>query len=186
MRTMTTSTLTIFAIAEMDHGTFIDTLGDLFEHAPWVAEAAWAVRPFATEDALHRAMMEAVRAAPLPRQIAFLRGHPELAGKEAQAGTMTGHSTFEQRGLDSLSHAQVVELRELNAAYAQRHGFPFIIAVLGHTRAGIFDALRMRIHRDTDTEREEALRQIGLITRRRLAALFRAPESDRSPLGATT
>jgi len=181
-----TSNLTLAAVTAMDHDTFVDTLGDLFEHAPWVAEAAWAVRPFATEEALHRAMMDAVRAAPLPKQLAFLRGHPELAGKEAQAGTMTGHSTFEQRGLDSLSHEQFVELRGLNAAYAQRHGFPFIIAVLGHTRAGIFDALRMRIHRDSDAEREEALRQIGLITRRRLAALFRVPESDRSPLKATT
>jgi len=181
---MTTSTLTISAVADMDRDVFIDTLGDLFEHAPWVAEAAWAVRPFATEDALHRSMLEAVRAAPLPRQIAFLRGHPELAGKEAQAGTMTGHSTFEQRGLDALAHEQVAELRSLNAAYAQRHGFPFIISVLGHTRAGIFDALRMRIHRDTDTEREEALRQIGLITRRRLAALFRAAQPE--PSQATT
>jgi 2-oxo-4-hydroxy-4-carboxy-5-ureidoimidazoline decarboxylase len=131
-------------------------------------------------------MMDAVHAAPLPKQLAFLRGHPELAGKEAQAGTMTGHSTFEQRGLDSLTHEQFMELRGLNAAYAQRHGFPFIIAVLGHTRPGIFDALRMRVLRDTDAEREEALRQIGLITRRRLDALFRASETPSTLQKATS
>ena len=32
-----------------------------FEHSPWVAERAAAKRPFASVDALHRAMADAVR-----------------------------------------------------------------------------------------------------------------------------
>ncbi len=158
----------------MDHAAFMAAFGGLFEHSPWVAEAAWPLRPFASEAALHDAMMGAVRAAPEEQQIAFLNLHPELAGKEAEAGTLTGHSTFEQRGagLDVLTHDELVELRRLNAVYAQRHGFPFIIAVLGHTRPQIFEALRVRATRDTAREVNEALNQIAQITRRRLHALF--------------
>ena len=161
-------------IAAMDHDAFVAAFGDLFEHSPWVAEAAWPRRPFASENALHDAMMASVRAAPLVQQIAFLNGHPELAGKEAQACTMTGHSTFEQQGagLNALSHDELLELRRLNAVYLQRHGFPFIIAVLGHTKAQIFEALRTRAGHETPREIHEALHQIAQITRRRLQALF--------------
>ena len=159
-------------LAALDRPAFMAAFGDLFAHSPWVAEAAWSQRPFASELALHDAMMAAVRGAPRALQIDFLNLHPELAGKEAQAGTMTGHSTFEQAGLNALSRDEVLELRRLNAAYAERHGFPFIIAVLGHTKPQIFDALRTRAERDTETEREEALAQIARITRRRLGARF--------------
>ena len=166
--------MTLEQLAALDRPAFMAAFGDLFEHSPWVAEAAWGERPFASEAALHDAMMAAVRGAPRAQQIEFLNRHPELAGKEAQAGTMTGHSTFEQAGLNALSPDEMLELRRLNAGYAARHGFPFIIAVLGHTKPQIFAALRTRTVRDTETEREEALAQIAQITRRRLQARFAA------------
>lgn len=161
-------------LAAVDHAAFMAALGDLFEHSPWVAEAAWSRRPFANQAALHDAMMAAVRGAPIVQQIAFLNQHPELAGQEAQAGTMTGHSTFEQQGagLNVLSRPELLELQRLNAVYRQRHGFPFIIAVLGHTRAQLFEALRSRIGQGTPHEIDEALRQIAQITRCRLQALL--------------
>lgn len=166
--------LTLATLAAMNQDAFVGALGDLFEHSPWVAKAAWAQRPFASENALHDAMMAVVRAAPRAQQIAFLNLHPELAGKEAQAGTMTGHSTFEQQGagLNALTHDELIELRRLNAVYLQRHGFPFIIKVLGHTKAQIFEALRTRADHDTPREIHEALQQVAQITRRRLRALF--------------
>src|SRR5437868_2662959 len=68
---------------------FVSALADVFEHAPWVAEAVAAGRPYPTVAALHEAMMGVVRAAPREKQLAFLRGHPELGGKVARAGTMT-------------------------------------------------------------------------------------------------
>jgi 2-oxo-4-hydroxy-4-carboxy-5-ureidoimidazoline decarboxylase len=166
------ATLDLRQLATLDRPAFTAALGTIFEHTPWVAEAAWALRPFDSLDALHAAMMGALRAAPPGEQLAFLRRHPELAGREAQAGTMTDHSTREQAGLNALSHEQLDELRRLNAAYAQRHGFPFMIAVLGHTRAQIFEALRTRVGNPTATEFEAALQQVAAITRRRLDTLF--------------
>ena len=83
-------------------GDFLSALGDTFELAPWVAEAVAAKRPFATVTALHEAMMGAVRAVPRDRQLDFLRGHPDLAGKAARAGAVTEDSRHEQAsvGLD--------------------------------------------------------------------------------------
>jgi 2-oxo-4-hydroxy-4-carboxy-5-ureidoimidazoline decarboxylase len=157
-------------LSALDCRGFVEALGDVFECSPWVAEAAWAQRPFASEAALHGAMMAAVRGAPAEVRVAFLRGHPELAGAEARAGTMTAHSTVEQRsgGLDALDRNELAELQRLNAAYAARHGFPFIIQVQAHTKAQIFDALRERVARPTVEEHEVALAQVEAITRRRL------------------
>jgi len=111
---------------------------------------------------------------PIAQQLAFLNLHPELAGKEAEAGTMTDHSTAEQAGLSALETSEVEALRQLNAQYAARHGFPFVIAVLANTKSQIFEALRRRIAEPTDSERKAALAQIGIITRLRLGRLFAA------------
>ena len=169
------SPLTLADVNQLDRVRFVAALGGVFEHSPWVAAGAWAGRPFASIDALHRAMIGVVRATSREVRIEFLRGHPELAGKEAQAGTMTDHSTAEQAGLNALTRTQLEMLRALNAEYAARHGFPFVIAVLANTRAQIFEALRTRIQRDTDTEIEAALDQIAIITRLRLGRLLAQP-----------
>ena len=44
----------------LDLDAFVAVLGGAFEHAAWVAEAAWEQRPFDSVDALHAAMMAAV------------------------------------------------------------------------------------------------------------------------------
>src|SRR5260370_28937620 len=79
-----------------DEAGFAAALGDVYEHAPWAAQAVVAQRPFATLSALHEAMMRAVRAAPLDQCRALINGHPDLAGKAARAGTITHDSKAEQ------------------------------------------------------------------------------------------
>ncbi|NML17211.1 2-oxo-4-hydroxy-4-carboxy-5-ureidoimidazoline decarboxylase [Azohydromonas caseinilytica] len=163
-------------INALDRAAFVAALGRSFEHSPWVAEAAWAGRPFRDLDELHAAMMAVVRQAPRATQLAFLRAHPELAGKEAQAGTMTGESVSEQAsaGLDALSPGDFKRLRQLNAAYRARHGFPFIIAARRHGKAEILAELERRTGLDSEAELQEALAQIAAITRLRVDALARA------------
>ena len=39
--------ITLDEINRMDRGGIVDALGDVFEHAPWVAEVAYDARPFA-------------------------------------------------------------------------------------------------------------------------------------------
>jgi 2-oxo-4-hydroxy-4-carboxy-5-ureidoimidazoline decarboxylase len=174
--TTTMTPLSLDQINALDRDAFVAALGSSFEHSPWVAEGAWAARPFASVEQLHAAMMDVVRRAPRERQLAFLRTHPELAGKEAQAGTMTSESVAEQSsaGLDALSAEEVQRLRTLNGAYRARHGFPFIIAARRHGKAQILAELQRRTARDSELELHEALAQIATISRLRVDALAHA------------
>lgn len=161
-------------LGTLDQPGFVTLLGNIFEHSPWVAERAWAKRPFDSLDSLHAAMVAAVAAGTTAEQLALICAHPELAGKEAEAGTLTAASTREQRGagLDQCSVEELQRLRELNAAYRARFGFPFVIAVKGLTRHQILDAMANRLGNDRDTEFQACLAQIARIGRFRLEALF--------------
>lgn len=151
---------------------FAAAVGDTFELAPWVAEAAAAKRPFATVTALHEAMMGAVRAAPRERQLAFVCGHPDLAGKAARAGDLTDDSRHEQAsvGLDTLSEEEYARFHRLNDAYKAKFGFPFIVCVRRHTRDSILAQFERRLRHDASTEFAASLQEISFITRLRLAA----------------
>jgi len=153
-------------------GAFSAAIGDTFELAPWVAEAAAARRPFTTVTALHEAMMGAVRAAPRERQLAFVCGHPDLAGKAARAGDVTEDSRREQAsvGLDTLSEEEFARFHRLNDAYKAKFGFPFIVCVRRHTRDSILAQFERRLRHDPATEFAAALQEISFITRLRLAA----------------
>lgn len=162
------------ALSAMPQAEFVGHLGDIFEHSPWIAERAWAARPFASIEALHAAMVAAVDHASEAEQLGLIRAHPELAGKEAAAGTLTAASTGEQRGagLDQCSAEEIQRLRGLNAAYRERFGFPFVIAVKGLSRYQIMDAVEARLKNDRATEFRACLEQIGRIARFRLDALL--------------
>lgn len=169
--------ITLDQLNMVGRAEFVSAIGDIFEHAPWVAERAFAARPFASVAALHDAMMAAVRAAPRAEQLAFLRGHPELGGKIARAGAMTDDSKAEQGGLglDRLNDQDFTRFERANAAYANKFGFPFIVCVRNHTSAGsIIAAFEARAGNDMDTEFTTALAEIGQITRLRLDAKVQA------------
>lgn len=161
-------------LSALAQSEFTARLADIFEHSPWVAEHAWDKRPFADLDALHAAMVAAMWAAPETAQLALIRAHPELAGKEAAAGALTAASTGEQRGagLDQCTAEELARLRTLNAAYRERFGFPFIIAVKRLTRDQIMEALVQRLQNDGHTEFKACLTQIARIARFRLDAMF--------------
>ena len=46
----------------LDHDAFVARFGGVFEESPWIAERAWAARPFGSVDALHAAMVAVVDA----------------------------------------------------------------------------------------------------------------------------
>ncbi len=152
---------------------FEAALGDVFEHAPWVAAQAAGARPFNTVAALHEAMVAAVSSAPADHIVAFLRGHPELSGAAALAGSMASHSTAEQAGLGLDRPAD--DIAALNAAYSARFGFPFIVCVRRHTRTSLLSEFRCRLNHDREAEQAAALEEIRLITRLRLAGLVTGP-----------
>lgn len=154
----------------MTPAEFVQALGEVFEYAPWVAQAAEQQRPFSSVDALHQVMLAAVHASPREQTVRFLCGHPELSAGAVRSGTLTSDSQQEQQsvGLGDLDVGQGERLETLNKTYRARHGFPFIACVRHYTRAGLFAELVSRTERDTEDEFAEALRQIGFISRFRL------------------
>jgi 2-oxo-4-hydroxy-4-carboxy-5-ureidoimidazoline decarboxylase len=162
--------ISLDALNKSDQAAFVRALDGLFEAAPWVAEQAYAQRPFATVAALHDAMMAVVRGRPQQEQTAFVACHPDLAGKAARAGTMAPASVAEQAGLglDQLSDAEFRRFEKLNADYRRKFGFPFVICVRRQTRDAVLDAFERRLGNDADSELAAAIAEIGHITRLRL------------------
>jgi 2-oxo-4-hydroxy-4-carboxy-5-ureidoimidazoline decarboxylase len=169
-------TLTLADLNRMTAADFAAALGGIFEHSPWVAERVAAKRPFSSLDSLHGALVAAMWAASESEKLALLRAHPQLAGKEADAGTLTAHSTDEQDsvGLTRLSAEEKAKIVSLNAAYLQQHGFPFIIAVKLRSKRQIFAAFEARVNNPHDIEFGTALGEVGKIARIRLEALLAA------------
>jgi 2-oxo-4-hydroxy-4-carboxy-5-ureidoimidazoline decarboxylase len=168
------TTLCLPTLNNLDRAEFTRTLGGVFENSPWIAERAWSARPFASVGDLHHVMIEVARQAPRSVQFALLRAHPDLAGRPARAGAMSASSVAEQAsaGLDRLSDEECERFNRLNAAYRERFGFPFIIAVRRHDKAGIFAAFEERLGHTVDQEIGAALDQVADITRMRLDRLL--------------
>jgi len=161
----------------MDRAAFVARFGGIFEHSPWIAEGAHMLELGAAHDTaigLHNALARIFRAAPRERRLEVLRAHPDLAGKLAAAKRLTAESTAEQAGagLDALTDAERAEFSRLNDAYTARHGFPFIIAVRDHDKAGILAAFRRRLEQTSETEFAEACRQVERIAALRLQEML--------------
>ncbi len=165
------------SIEALNHGSaaeFVERLGAIFEHSPWVAETVVDQRPFASRAELHRAMCSAVAAAPQMRRLELLRAHPELAGKQARDGALTAASTREQAGagLDQCSAAELEKIQTCNRDYLDKFGFPFIIAVTGLDKFQIIAAMEQRLGNEREQEFDHALGQVEKIAHIRLSALI--------------
>ena len=169
---------TLASLSAAPQDEFVRVLDGVFEHTPWIAERAYAARPFASVDDLHRAMLAALASAPREAKLALICAHPELAGKEADAGTMTPDSAGEQAsaGLDRCTPDELARLRAGNRAYREKFGFPFVMAVSGKSRQEILAALASRVGGTRDAEFARCIDEIGKIARLRLDALFASPQ----------
>ena len=163
-------------INQLADAEFVSVLGGIFEHSPWVAQAVATRRPFLSVHDLHASMAHAVRIADEDARLTLIRAHPELAGKAAVRGELTEESTREQSGagLNQCSPEEFTELQRLNAAYNEKFGFPFIIAVRGHDRQSIIRHFAQRLNSDRVTEMHECIEQIVRIGGCRLADLIRS------------
>jgi 2-oxo-4-hydroxy-4-carboxy-5-ureidoimidazoline decarboxylase len=161
---------TLEALNESEINEWLEALGWVFEHSPWVAEKAWIFRPFSSIVQLHQVMMQNVLEASHDVQIMFIRAHPNLATKLQ----ISDISQQEQQGvgLDRLSPEEFAEFTESNNAYMQKFEFPFILAVRGQTKESILASMRERIHHTTAVELDKALNEIRKITLFRLKDLI--------------
>ncbi len=158
----------------MNTHDFIARYAGVYEHSPWVAER---VAPLATElddaEQLAALLADCVDNASPEQQLELIRAHPDLASRAEVAGALTPESTSEQAsaGLDQCSADEFARFQALNAAYWEKFGFPFVMAVRGRERAEILDSFAMRLKNDYSVEFETALLEIHKIARLRLETM---------------
>jgi len=157
----------------LEKPAFVAQFGGVFEHSPWIAEGAYELELGPAHDSaagMHNALARIFRRASPEARLGVLKAHPDLAGKLAAAKRLTAESTSEQAsaGLDALTDDERARFTALNDAYVDKHGFPFIIAVRDHDKAGILSAFERRLANDTETEFVEACRQVERIAYLRL------------------
>jgi 2-oxo-4-hydroxy-4-carboxy-5-ureidoimidazoline decarboxylase len=161
---------------------FIAALANIFEHSPWVAEQAFAARPFAGVNGLFAAMKSAVERASEELRLELIKSHPDLADKTRRAAGLTAESTAEQNsvGLDRLSDAEYEAFERVNNAYRVKFGFPYIVCVRRHTRDSILADFERRLPNDAATETKISIAEICRIAALRLDQLVMA--ADRLPV----
>lgn len=157
----------------MDRNAFVATFGPVFEHSPWIAEAAFDRGLPADMDCpegLHRALSAVLHDASAEAKLALIEAHPDLAGRLARAGRLTADSAEEQAsaGLDRLTDRERARFLALNDAYKARFGFPFVMAVKGRSKAEIVATFERRLGNDAATEQATALAEIERIALLRL------------------
>jgi len=174
------SQLTLAQLNNASQTQFVALLDGVYEHSPWIAERAWAARPFASLAQLKHALVTVLRDAGRDAQIALIRAHPELAGKAMVAKTLTAESTHEQgrAGLTECTPAEFAHLQALNAAYNEKFGWPFMLAVRGPRGSGlsrqeIIATFERRLAGHPDFELAECVRNIHRIAELRLNDKFR-------------
>lgn len=171
--------LTLEQLNTADTASAVQLLDGLYEHSPWIAEAALAQRPFKSLAHLKHAMVQVLAQASPEAQLGLIRAHPELAGKAMVAQSLTAESTNEQNtaGLTACTPEEFARIQQLNADYNARFGFPFILAVRGPrgtglSKAEIIDTFARRSFNHPNYERAEALRNIHRIAEIRLNDKF--------------
>ena len=154
-------------------------LAGLYEHSPWIPQAALTQRPFASLAQLKYAMVCVLNAAGVEPQLALIRAHPELAGKAMVDKSLTLESSNEQSkaGLTHCTPQEFERIQQLNRDYNARFGFPFILAVRGPRGTGLSKAetiatFERRLQGHPDFERQECIRNIHRIAEIRLNDLF--------------
>jgi OHCU decarboxylase len=165
----------------MSREDFVSRFGGVFEHSPFIAERAYdaghVTGPLAAAG-VHAALAAIFRAASPQERLGVLCAHPDLAGRLAISGDLTEDSRKEQSGagLDRLNPAEHARFTELNSAYVEKFGFPFIIAVKGLTKDDILSAFEARIGNGRDEELATAAAQVERIALLRLTSML--PEAE--------
>ena len=162
--------ITVAEVNAFSEQAFVERVGWVFEHSPWVSQRSLTARPFADRGMLHEVMTRTMWEASESEQLALLNAHPDLGAR----ARMSDASVDEQAGagLDQLTRDELDELHRLNAEYKQKFGFPFLYAVKGSTKHDILAALERRLPRSNSDEFQEALTQVARIAGFRIEDLI--------------
>jgi 2-oxo-4-hydroxy-4-carboxy-5-ureidoimidazoline decarboxylase len=171
------NTYTLEHLNSMPVDTFVDALGQVFEHSAWVVDAAASMRPFPNTKALLVACESALYGADPATQLELICAHPDLAAKLDQLPKLTEFSQQEQgrAGFATLSPEVLEQMRDALARYFRRFGHPFILCVTEHPAEDVLPILEVRVAASADAERLACLYQIARIGWHRICSLVDTP-----------
>ncbi len=151
-----------FHPSSLDGKDFVDTFGQVYPNAPWIAEQAWEsdlTPAHDTAEGLHSALFRRFRAATLDQRIAVLHTQPPCLTHQAAS-----HFSF--------TETESAQVAKLCADYREKHGFPFVLASLDHSKIHLFQLLEDAVANETSLEISRACREIETLARDRLIAIF--------------
>lgn len=162
--------MAIATVNAMADDVFVEHFGAVLEDSPQLAADVAARRPFVDGTALADGFRDVVSALGTDDALALLRAHPELGARRSMAAASADEQA--SAGLPDADAALRARLAEGNAAYRERFGFPFILAVRGRTPSEVVAVLEARLGNDRDTELATALEQVCAIARLRVEQLM--------------
>jgi OHCU decarboxylase len=166
-----------YAIPELnklERESFVQIIGPVFEHSPWIAEAAWQKKPFRDLEKLHHTLCETVISSGESKQVALICVHPDLVGCISAAEQLTRESAGEQAsaGLNELSPEETALFQYNNTAYKEKFGFPFVICARHNKKEAILKGFKTRLQNSREQEIQTALEEIFAIAKLRLRDLI--------------
>jgi 2-oxo-4-hydroxy-4-carboxy-5-ureidoimidazoline decarboxylase len=162
--------MTLSELNGLDQAAFVRLVGPVFEHSPWIAQAAWPRRPFGDLAAMHQELCRVVADAKEAEKLGLIRAHPDLAARSA----LTQASAAEQAsaGLNQLTAEELDSFRQRNATYRDKFGFPFVICARLNKKDTILAELARRLQNAREDEIQTALAEIFKIAELRLRGLI--------------
>eukprot|EP00090_Calanus_glacialis_P015381 TRINITY_DN24271_c0_g1_i1.p1 TRINITY_DN24271_c0_g1~~TRINITY_DN24271_c0_g1_i1.p1 ORF type:complete len:208 (+),score=38.04 TRINITY_DN24271_c0_g1_i1:93-626(+) len=148
---------------------FVETFGNVVEHTQKVADELLARRPFSSSDTFLNALDSVIESLSESEKVGILEGHPDLAGRLADANLLTPESTREQKeaGLDLLSAEQKACLKSHNDQYRKKFGFTFIICARENKAEAILKGLDQRLSNPRDEEIHIGIEEVKKIAKLR-------------------
>ena len=159
-------------INKMTKSEFVSVFGNVFEKTIWIAERAYALKPFKNYEELSSKILETYENSTKEKHLEIFNSHPNLAVEK----TLTEDSKKEQNSskLDQCSKKEFEEFKKLNVEYKKKFLFPFIIAVKGKNRNEILNNFRQRITNNINSEFVETKKQVKKIANFRLDEIIKS------------
>lgn len=131
--------LSLDEVNAMDADAFVRAFGPLYTGESWPIARAWEARPFASTADLRAAFQEAVLQGTEAQQRALVERYHDLADlllDEERDATPDDIVAFTETGslaTDRMDDADRAALEGVSAAYREKFGLPFVLAISGTT-----------------------------------------------------
>lgn len=145
----------------MDKTVYMNNFSPLFNKDAWVLAESSQKRPFTGFVDMFESMSKTIDSSDKDKQLSLIKDHPDLACPEARQGDIPVSSQEEQKksGLNSCTAEEAKKLNQLNKAYHDKFGFPFLLAVKGYNKNDIFIEFEDRLKNTPELEFKVAMQQ---------------------------